>query len=217
MHDEKTVYAFDLETTRLASDAEREFAAELGGASPWSRPDLFGFGAGVILNVETGIPCRIKPGEGSAEMMVKILRQADTVVSYNGESFDLGVLSAYGDVSSIRQKHVDLNVLVREGLNDLPEALAPGVDKLRQGGLDGLARANGLSGKTGGATAAPALLREGRVEEVLNYCEHDARLVAELYRLARDRGELLVEAYYYDEQDGERVYLPAPVYVSLTL
>lgn len=213
MHVQKTVYAFDLETTRLASDVEREFAAELGGASPWSRPDMFGFGCGVVIDLGTDVAYRYR----SAETMIQRLREADKVVSYNGESFDLGVLSAAGDVSDIRARHVDINVLVREGLDDLPEARAPGVDRLRQGGLSGLAEANGLPGKTGDGTAVPRMLREGRVEEVLGYCEHDARLAADLYRSAEEDGSLRVEAFYRDERDGERVYLPAPVYVPLAL
>lgn len=212
MTDEKTL-AFDVETRLLASEVAEEHAEKLAGESPWSRPDLFGFGCGVVVDLGTGVAYRYR----DAAAMLSHLREANVCVSYNGEAFDLGVISAYGDVENIRAKHIDINVLVREGLDDLPEAQQPGVDRLRQGGLDGLARTNGLQGKTGDGTAIPQMLREGRVEEVLEYCEHDARLVARLYRLGRERGELRVEAYYRDEHDGERVYLPAPVYVPLTV
>ena len=208
---EKTL-AFDLETTRLASEVEEEFAEVLDGASPWACPDLFGFGVGVIVDVGTNVAFRYR----DAGAMLGHLQEAEILVSYNGQTFDLGVLAAYGDISSIRARHVDINLLVRQGLDDLPEAQAHGVDRLRQGGLDGLTRANGLMGKTGEATAAPQLLREGKIDEVLGYCEADTRLVAELYRLAKDRGELRVKAYYQDDH-GERVYLPMPVYVPLPI
>ena len=208
----KTVLAFDLETLRLANEVAEEFAEVLDGASPWSRPDLFGFGVGVVVDISTGVAYRHR----SPEAMIEHLREADVCVSYNGENFDLGVLAAHGNVEGIRARHVDLNAFVRQGLDDLPEAQAPGVDRLRQGGLNGLAKANGLTGKTGDGGAAPQLLREGKIEEVLDYCEADTHLVAELYRLARDRGELRVEAFYSDHH-GDRVYLPELVYVPLPI
>lgn len=62
-----------------------------------------------------------------------------------------------------------------------------------------------LAGKTGPGIRAPEMLREGRTEEVLGYCETDARLVASLYRVARDTGKLYVDGYH--KKDGERVEL----------
>ena len=200
---EKTVFAFDVETKRLASEVEKEFAAELCGASPWARPDLFGFGVGCILDVASGVPVRLYPGEESAEFMVRLLEGADEIVSYNGEAFDLGVLSAYRSVEGLRERHVDLNLLVREALEALP--IETGGERIRQSGLDVLSRANGLKGKTGEGVHAPALLQEEKVEEVLNYCEDDVRLVAGLYRIASERGKLFVDGY--TKIEGERVEL----------
>lgn len=79
--------------------------------------------------------------------------------------------------------------------------------RLRQGGLDGLCRANGLAGKTSSGVDAPALYRAGRIEELLTYCEADTRLVAGLYRLARERGSLRVDPYHHDGS-RDRIYLP---------
>ena len=200
----KTVLAFDIETLRLASEVEEEFADELIGASPWSRPDLFGYGVGCIIDVTSGVPIWLHPGAEAADFMVRLLESADLTVSYNGEDFDLGVLSAYRSVEGIKERHVDLNLLVRDGLDALPIDLKGG-DRIRQGGLDGLARANGLEGKTASGTHAPQLLRESRIEEVLRYCEADVRLVANLYRLARDRGTLFANGY--SKRDGQRIEL----------
>lgn len=71
------ILAFDLETRKLASEVEAEHAAELKGESPWTRPDFFGFGVGVIVNVETGEAMRFGPGQ--AEAMIERLRDADRV------------------------------------------------------------------------------------------------------------------------------------------
>ena len=204
--------AFDLETQNLASEVEEKHAAELAGESPWSRPDLFGFGVGVVVDLETDVAFRYQ----EAAAMLKHLREAAVCVSYNGEAFDLGVLEAHGDVTEIRGKHVDLNVLVRAALDDLPEA-QNGQVRIRQGGLDGLSRANSLEGKTGEGVHAPALLQEGKVEEVLNYCEDDVRLVADIYRIASERGKLFVDGY--TKVDGQRVKLgrlevPVPIPIN---
>lgn len=209
-----TVLVFDLETRKLASEVELEHAAELAGESAWTRPDLFRLACGVIVDVDSGEARRYGPEE--ADRMLEALGEADLTVGYNSLAFDLGVLGAQGDVRAIRERHVDLCHEVREALTDLDEAQAPGVDYLRSGGLDALAKANGLGGKTGSGEDAVALFREGRLQELLDYCEHDVRLTAALYRMARDHGELLVDAYHRNELD-ERVYLPAPVHVPLAL
>lgn len=88
----------------------------------------------------------------------------------------------------------NLNVLVMRALDVLPID-CQGAGRIRQGGLDGLARANGLAGKTGQATAVPSLLAAGRIEEVLDYCEADTRIVADLYRLVLERRVLFVDGY----------------------
>jgi len=49
------------------------------------------------------------------------------------------------------------------------------------------------------------MLRAGKVEEVLDYCERDTRIVADLYRLARRDGKLAVDGYL--KRGSERVEL----------
>lgn len=190
-----TTYVLDLETRLLASDVEAEFAAELAGESPWSRPDLFGFAAGVAVELDTGEALRFAPDEAAA--MIEALAAADVTAGYNSAAFDLGVLSGVGSVEHLRERHVDLCAAVWDALKDL--AAAEGINhRLRQGGLDGLCKANGLAGKTGVGADAPAMFREGRIEELLTYCEADVRLTADLYHIAREHGTLTVEPTYRD-------------------
>ena len=200
--EEGKVLAFDTETRLLAVEVAERHAAELAGASAWTRPDLFGFGCGVALDLETDVFYRYR--EGVAAAMVGHLEEAHLTVGYNSDAFDLGLLGAYADVSRVRERHVDLNVLVMAALDALPIDRR-GAGRIRQGGLDGLAKANGLSGKAGHATDVPALLRADRVDEVLSYCADDTRLVAALYKLAKDKGTLYVDAYL--KKGSERVDL----------
>ena len=196
------VLAFDVESLLLAREVEEKHAGEFSGASPWTRPDLFGFGVGVALDLESGVAYRY--GEGAARAMVAHLEEAERTVGYNSSAFDLGVLSAYADVSKVRERHVDINVLVMAALDALPIDRR-GAGRIRQGGLDGLARANGVRGKTGRAEDVPAMLRAGRVEEVLDYCAEDVRIVADLYRLALRDGSLKVDGYL--KKGKERIEL----------
>lgn len=59
----------------------------------------------------------------------------------------------------------------------------------------------------------PILFREGRILELLGYCEADVRLTAALYCLLGE-GRLQVEPSYYSEA-GERVRLGRRVPISL--
>lgn len=77
----KTVLAFDLETTKLASEVEAENKDTLQRNSSWTRPDLFGYGCGVTVNVETGEANRF--GLGQATAMIGLLKEADLTVGYN--------------------------------------------------------------------------------------------------------------------------------------
>ncbi len=148
----------------------------------------------------------------SWEMAGSLAHSTDLVVSYNGKAFDLEVLEGdiqEGDpltgesnpIKAIKRKHLDMYVVVREAL----DAFSPD-ERLGSGGLDALCRANGLTGKTGEGVDAPRLYAAGRIEELLEYCENDARATAFLYRLARRRGTLKVEPYRREE-GGEKVYL----------
>lgn len=215
MSTDKTIYAFDLETRLLAAEVAEQWKRTLGGKSPWTRPDLFGFAYGVIQDVDSGEVWRFGEDGVSPEEafeMAANLANADLIISYNGEAFDLEVLrgelenyalpARTDPIATIQAKHLDLNVLVMSALDALPIDRR-GAGRIRQGGLDGLARANGIGGKTGHATDVPALLRAGEVEEVLAYCEADTRIVAELYRLARERETLYVDGYL--KKGSERI------------
>ncbi len=213
------ILAFDIETRRTAAQVASEYAWRLRGKSPWRRGDLFGFAVGVAVDIETGVVWRfgedMHPPEEAFGMAGSLAYSADMVVSYNGKAFDLEVLKGElketaraensDPLKAIRRKHVDLYVVVREAL----DALSPD-ERLGSGGLDALCRANGLlTGKTGEGADAPALYAAGRIGELLDYCESDARATAFLYRIACRTGKLRVEPYRREPEGGEKVYLDA--------
>lgn len=110
---------------------------------------------------------------------VDLVRHADVVVGFNNGGFDELLLKAclpeaYGHATG---KSYDLlsEVWVAAGL---PRRF--GGPRSAGYGLDALARANGLPGKTGSGTHAPVLWQRGMVGEVIDYCLHDVWLTKKL-------------------------------------
>jgi DEAD/DEAH box helicase domain-containing protein len=110
--------------------------------------------------------------EEDAVELIAELRAADLVVGFNVLNFDYEVLRAYTD----------------DPLDDLPT-----VDMLdhihkRLGfriGLNNLAGATLGSAKSADGLQAVRWYREGRIEEILDYCEQDVEVTRRLYEYGR--------------------------------
>ena len=85
----------DIETLRWAHEVP-------GG---WSNPAGFGLAVAKALN-EQGHMRTFYEADGPA--LLAFLRTKDVVVGFNSLKFDCGVLSAYGDVSEVRRRSLDL-------------------------------------------------------------------------------------------------------------
>ena len=70
-------------------------------------------------------------------------------------------------------------------------------------GLNSLAQANGLGGKTGSGVEAPRLWAAGRVAEVMNYCANDVYLTRALF-------DLVMLGEPIKRSDGSALLLPKP-------
>ena len=70
-------------------------------------------------------------------------------------------------------------------------------------GLNSLAQANGLGGKTGSGAEAPRLWTAGRVAEVMNYCANDVYLTRALF-------DLVMLGEPIKRSDGSALLLPKP-------
>ena len=62
----------------------------------------------------------------------------------------------------------------------------------RRVGLDILAKANLGFGKNGRSLEASGLYRDGKMEELKNYCLNDVKITKELYELIQKQGYLLI-------------------------
>lgn len=109
-----------------------------------------------------------RDGPGAREEVLRLLDEAPRLCAFNGARFDLPFLARRWGVPDAR-----LGGWVRKLVDPFEASkLALG----RTFSLDRLLAANGLAGKTGSGLHAVRLAREGRWDELAEYCMHDTRM-----------------------------------------
>lgn len=108
----------------------------------------------------------------------RIIEEADILITFNGEHFDIPLLNKYysGDLSKI--KSIDL-------LKEMQKSAG------RRMKLDQIAEGTLGIHKSGHGLDATRRWREGKVEEVMKYCLDDVRITKELYDYALSNGKLI--------------------------
>jgi hypothetical protein len=110
----------------------------------------------------------MRDGPGAREEFLALLDAAPRLCAFNGVRFDLPFLARRWGLAPER-----VGAWVRK-LVDPFEASKLALN--RTFSLDRLLAANGLSGKTGSGLHAVTLAREGRWDELADYCMHDTRM-----------------------------------------
>lgn len=107
-----------------------------------------------------------------------IIEQADILITFNGEHFDIPLLNKYypGDLTKI--KSVDL-------LKEMHKSAG------RRMKLDQIAEGTLGVKKSGHGLDAIRWWREGRVDQVIKYCLDDVRITKDLYEYALKNGKLI--------------------------
>lgn len=169
-------YVFDLETKFLAH--------EVGG---WSHIDKLGLSAAVLIDAQGEDAHHFL--EDDSQALITRLIDADHVVGFNLLRFDYVVLKPYGlqITSALRGKTTDLLDYV---YGKLGFRLS----------LDNLAGATLGAAKSADGLQAVEWYREGRLEELLAYCEEDVRLTKALWQYGRANGRV----HYHDRYAGRR-------------
>lgn len=106
-----------------------------------------------------------------------IIEKADALVGYNSNHFDIPLLNKYypGDLTQI--KSIDI-------LEDIKESLGR---RLR---LDSVAQATIGAKKSADGLQAVRWWREGKVNEVMKYCEQDVKVTKKVFDYAREHGHV---------------------------
>lgn len=157
----------DVETLHLSHEVE-------GG---WERIQDFGLAVAVTWDAVHGYR---EWYEADAQELVRELKAIPKLITFNGERFDLVVLSAYADVKSLYKNSLDL-------FADLTRILGHRV------GLNMLARDTLGIQKTGSGLDAVRWWREGQRGKVVAYCRHDVQLLRDLVAFARAKGFVVLE------------------------
>ena len=160
----KEVY-LDVETQRLAEEVE-------GG---WDNIRAFGLSVAVTWDAANDFR---EWYEDDAARLIGELSGFERIVTFNGDRFDLEVLSAYGDVAALRQKSVDI-------LRDLKRRLGFRVS------LQAVAQSTLGRQKTGSGVDAVAWWRSGDPilrRRVADYCRMDVEILRELVAYGRREG-----------------------------
>ncbi len=176
--------AFDFSGSKgdvLVLDVETQFLSdEVAGG--WGAVDKFMVALVVTWDKSNGMRVWYEPD------VPKLLAEAENfrhVVTFNGENFDFKVLSAYGSVEPLRQKSLDMLVVLREKLGFRVK-------------LESVARATLGRGKTGSGTDSVLWWRSGdpvQRQKVVDYCKMDVELTRDVYQFGKDKGYVLVEDY----------------------
>lgn len=105
------------------------------------------------------------------ESVWPIIERADALVTYNGNHFDIPLLNKYypGDLTQI--KSIDLLVSIRDSLGR----------RLR---LDSVASATVGAKKSADGLQAVRWWREGKVKEIMKYCEQDVKVTKKVFDYA---------------------------------
>lgn len=116
------------------------------------------------------------------------LEKADRVIGFNIHNFDLPVLQPY-------MKHMALNILpTLDIFDDVTAKLKHRIS------LDALSKATLGAQKSGHGLEALQWFREGRIQEVKDYCLKDVELTRDLYEFGKAHGHLLFDSIV----DGQR-------------
>jgi DEAD/DEAH box helicase domain-containing protein len=129
--------------------------------------------------------------------LFKLLEEASIVVGYNIDGFDLPVLQAYypGDVKQF--KTFDL-------LSDIKSKLG------RRLTLDNCAQSTLNKGKTGHGLQAIQLYKDGKLDELKQYCQGDVEITKELFEYGIKNGHI----YYLDITEKKEIRVSWEKYMS---
>jgi DEAD/DEAH box helicase domain-containing protein len=118
--------------------------------------------------------------------LYKDLEQSGRIITYNGIGFDMPVLNNYyaGDLLQLPQ--CDMLAIIRESLGFRIK-------------LDDVAAATIGTKKSAHGLLAVQWWKEGKVKEIIDYCQQDVKVTKEVYEFGLEHGYIL-----FDDRTGER-------------
>ena len=117
-----------------------------------------------------------------------ILESADSIVTFNGDHFDLPLLNKYYSGDLLKMNSLDI-------LKEVKKSLGHRI------GLGAIAQATLGVGKSGHGLEAIDWWKKGEIEKIIKYCIEDVRITKEVYDYALANKKLK----YKDEWNGDKI------------
>ncbi|PIX62618.1 helicase [Candidatus Uhrbacteria bacterium CG_4_9_14_0_2_um_filter_41_50] len=118
--------------------------------------------------------------------LFKKLERCDGIIGYNTIGFDCPVMNNYYPGDLLKVPQIDLLAKINETLGFRIK-------------LDDVAGATLGTKKSGHGLLAVQWWKEGRVQDVIDYCMQDVKVTKEVYEFGKDKGYIL-----FDDRTGER-------------
>ena len=165
---------FDIET--------RYLAVEIGG---WDVPKgNFGLTTCVGYSTLTGRPHILGDTSEEITKLIDLLEAHDCVISFNGVNFDIPVIEGVSNQTINLKHHFDILQLIWQALEDGSQ---------RHSGYrltECCSRSLGIE-KSGDGALAPQLARDGRWNELIDYCMHDVYMTRKLAQFIQLEGGVI--------------------------
>ncbi|MCJ7773592.1 MAG: ribonuclease H-like domain-containing protein, partial [Desulfobacterales bacterium] len=167
----------DVETQRSAE--------EVGG---WHRADLMGISCVVIYNSINNK--FVEFTENQIENLIKEIKGFDLIIGFNILKFDYSVLCGYTDFNFRKLNTLDL-------LQEIYQRLGYRIS------LDHLASVTLGKKKTADGLQALKWWKQGKVQEIIDYCKQDVMITRDLFLYGKENGYLL-----FNNKAGSTVRVP---------
>jgi DEAD/DEAH box helicase domain-containing protein len=174
--------AFDFSAgavTPIVLDVETQYLShEVPGG--WSAVEKLKVAVAATWDEGSGMRAWYEPDVPS---LLQELDSHEPVITFNGEGFDFRVLGAYGPVTPLYSKSVDMLAVLSKKLGFRVK-------------LASLAQATLGRGKTGSGTESVEWWRSGDPalrQRVVDYCKMDVELTRDLYLFGKRNGYVVIE------------------------
>lgn len=133
--------------------------------------------------------------EADIPKLAPLLKDAETVIGFNINRFDLPVLSPYLPYPISQVSTLDI-------LDEVVKSLGHRVS------LDSIAQATLGHGKSGSGLDALKWFKEGRLDLITQYCLDDVKVTKEVYEYGREHGKLYATSRFGGEKLDISVVFP---------
>jgi DEAD/DEAH box helicase domain-containing protein len=114
--------------------------------------------------------------------MWKMFEETDAIIGYNSDHFDIPILNKYyaGDLTQI--KSIDMLVSIKESFGKRVK-------------LDSIAEATLGAKKSAHGLQAVEWWKEGKIDEIIEYCEMDVEITQKVFQYALDNKHLKLKDF----------------------